>query len=158
MNVSLKKKLKSMSLTWRELSKNLVIFLAGGTIYYIIEFVYKSFISNSPTHWTMFLLGGILALFIDLENEYIPWEMSLIKQGCLGALVITILEFIFGVILNIWLGLGIWDYSHLPFNIIGQICLPFTIIWFFLALVWIFLADWLRYWWFDEERPHYHLM
>lgn len=116
MNASLRNR---SNLIKRELSKNLVIFITGGTIYYLIEFVYKSLFSSSPTHWTMFLLGGLLALVIDLENEYIPWEMSLIKQGCLGALAITALEFIFGVVLNIWLGLGIWDYSNLPFNIMG---------------------------------------
>lgn len=103
----------------RELSKNFVIFFAGGTLYYLIEFIYKSLVSTNPTHWTMFVLGGILALFIDLENEYIPWDMSLIKQGCLGAIAITTLEFMFGIILNIYLKLNIWDYSHLPFNIIG---------------------------------------
>jgi len=140
------------------LSKNILIFLAGGLLYFLIEYLWKTCISGSYCHWSMFLLGGILALFIDLENEYIPWNMSLIQQGCLGALAITILEFIFGIILNIWLDLGIWNYSHLPLNIMGQVCLPFTIIWFFLALVWIFLADWLRYWWFNEERPRYHLI
>ena len=77
------------------------MFAAGGSVYYLIEFVYKTYISNSPTHWAMFLLGGILALFIDLLNEHIEWDMSVILQGGLGALAITILEFIFGVILNI---------------------------------------------------------
>ena len=55
-----------------------------------------------------------------------------------------------------WLGLHIWDYSSLPFNLLGQICLPFTVLWFFLALLCIFVDDWLRHILFHEERPHYH--
>lgn len=105
----------------------------------------------------MFLLGGLCFILIGGLNNYIPWEMSIIKQGVIGALIITSLEFIFGLVLNLYLNLGIWDYSNMPFNILGQICLPFSIAWFFLSLVAIFADDWLRYVLFKEEKPHYHL-
>ena len=36
------------------------------------------------------------------------------------------------------------DYSNMPFNVLGQVCLPFSIIWFFLSYVAIRLDDWLR--------------
>ncbi len=68
----------------------------------------------------------------------------------------TAMELVVGVPLNLMLGLHIWDYSSLPFNLLGQICLPFTVLWFFLALLCIFVDDWLRYVLFNEERPHYH--
>ena len=51
-----------------------------------------------------------------------------------------------GVIVNIWLGWNIWDYSNTPFNILGQVCLPFALIWFVLAHAAIVLDDYLRYW------------
>lgn len=137
--------------------KNLLLFLTGGSIYYAIEFVWKNFVSTGRTHWSMFLLGGLCFLLIGGLNNYIPWEMSIIKQGCIGSIIVTVLEFIFGILLNIILKLGIWDYSHMPFNILGQICLPFTIAWFFLSLIAIFLDDYLRYKWFNESKPHYHL-
>ena len=105
----------------------------------------------------MFLLGGLCFVLIGEINEVIPWEMSIIKQGIIGAAIITSLEFISGVILNLVLKLGIWDYSNLPFNILGQICLPFSLVWFGLALVAIFLDDYLLWKWFGEEIPHYHL-
>ena len=60
-----------------------------------------------------------------------------------------------GILLNRWLGLGIWDYSNMPFNLWGQICLPFSVLWVFLAGIAVVLDDWLRYWLFREERPHY---
>ena len=129
-----------------------ILFLIGGFIYVAIELGFRGY-----SHWTMFLLGGLCFILIGGLNNYIPWEMSIIKQGIIGALIVTSLEFIFGLVLNLYLNLGIWDYSNMPFNILGQICLPFSIAWFFLSLVAIFVDDWLRYVLFKEERPHYHL-
>ena len=140
-----------------KLSKLLILFTIEGFLYFGIEFLFKTFISNGTIHWSMFLLGGLCGILIGEINEIIPWEMSIIKQGIIGAAIITLLEFIFGIILNIILKLGIWDYSNLPFNICGQICLPFSFAWFVLALVVIFLDDYLRWKWFNEEKPHYHL-
>ena len=124
--------------------KILILFLIGGFIYVAIELGFRG-----HSHWTMFLLGGLCFILIGGLNNYIPWEMSIIKQGIIGALIVTSLEFIFGLVLNLYLNLGIWDYSNMPFNILGQICLPFSIAWFFLSLVAIFVDDWLR--------SHYHL-
>lgn len=132
--------------------KIFILFLIGGFIYVAIELGFRG-----HSHWTMFLLGGLCFILIGGLNNYIPWEMSIIKQGIIGALIITSLEFIFGLVLNLYLNLGIWDYSNMPFNILGQICLPFSIAWFFLSLVAIFVDDWLRYILFKEEKPYYHL-
>jgi uncharacterized membrane protein len=132
--------------------KIFILFLIGGFIYVAIELGFRG-----HSHWTMFLLGGLCFILIGGLNNYIPWEMSIIKQGVIGALIVTSLEFIFGLILNLYLNLGIWDYSNMPFNILGQICLPFSIAWFFLSLAAIFVDDWLRYVLFKEEKPHYHL-
>ena len=132
--------------------KIFILFLIGGFIYVAIELGFRG-----HSHWTMFLLGGLCFILIGGLNNYIPWEMSIIKQGVIGALIVTSLEFIFGLVLNLYLNLGIWDYSNMPFNILGQICLPFSIAWFFLSLVAIFVDDWLIYILFKEEKPHYHL-
>lgn len=78
-------------------------------------------------------------------------------QGVIGACFITAMELVSGLILNVWLGLGIWDYSAIPLNFMGQICLPFSILWVLLSVVAVVLDDWLRYWLFGEERPHYVL-
>lgn len=139
------------------MNKKLTLFTVGGSLYFIIEFLYKSLISGSRIHWSMFLLGGFCFVLIGEINEIIPWEMSIIKQGIIGAIIITCLELIFGIILNIILKLNIWDYSNVPLNFLGQICLPFSIAWFGLSLIAIFLDDYLRWIWFNEEKPHYHL-
>ena len=43
----------------------------------------------------------------------------------------------------------------MPFNLLGQICLPFAVAWLALAAVAIVLDDYLRYWLFGEEKPRY---
>ena len=74
----------------------------------------------------MAVLGGVCFVLIGDINEFIPWNMPLILQGAIGSGIVTVLELVSGIILNLWLGLGIWDYSNMPFNLLGQICLPFT--------------------------------
>lgn len=88
-------------------------------------------------------------------NEVIPWEMPLPEQMIICAVNITAVEFVAGMILNVWLNLNVWDYSNMPLNIMGQICLPFSVAWFFLSAVGIIMDDYLRYWIFGEEKPHY---
>lgn len=117
-----------------------------------IEILYRGY-----THWTMGILGGISFVSIGLINEILSWDTPLAIQALIGSIMITLYEFITGVILNIWLGLGIWDYSNLPFNILGQICLPFSIIWYFLSIVGICLDDFLRWKFFGEEKPRYKI-
>lgn len=130
----------------------LILILAGGLLYLLIEILFRGY-----SHWTMFIVGGLCFYFVGLINETsISWDMSIWLQAFIGMCVITAVEFISGFILNIWLGLGIWDYSDLPFNLFGQICLPFSIAWYFISIPAIVLDDWLRYL-MGEEKPHYTL-
>ena len=83
------------------------------------------------SHPSMFILGGLCFVSIGLIND---------------------------VIVNIWLKLGVWDYSGLPLNILGQVCLPFYFAWVGLSVVAIVFDDYLRYWFFGEEKPHYKIV
>lgn len=105
----------------------------------------------------MFILGGICFVLIGLINEFYDWNMPLWKQMLIASLVVTVAEFVGGAILNIWLGLDIWDYNNLRFNLLGQISLGYSILWFFLSLPALFLDDWLRWKLFEEEKPRYKL-
>ena len=136
----------------RLVSKYLFLFCIGGLLYMSIEILYRGY-----THCSMGILGGISFVSIGLINEILSWDTPLAIQALIGSIMITLYEFITGVILNIWLGLGIWDYSNLPFNILGQICLPFSIIWYFLSIVGICLDDFLRWKFFGEEKPRYKI-
>lgn len=81
--------------------------------------------------------------------------MIIYKQMIISSVLVTVVEFIAGLIVNVWLGLNVWDYSNLPLNILGQVCVPFMFLWFLLSLPAIILDDYLRYKLFNEEKPHY---
>lgn len=143
-----------------------VLFLIGGAIYTCLEVLWKG-----QSHWTMFILGGGCFVLLGLLNEFkIPWHWCLLRQAVVGASIITVFEFITGCIVNLWLDWKVWDYSNLPFNILGQVCLYFFFLWILLSMVGIIMDDWIRYWryifvkkWYPwkleylkpRERPHY---
>ncbi len=134
------------------LFKHLCLFSIGAFLYLFIEILYRG-----HTHWTMGVLGGLCFVIIGLLNEVFTFDTPMIVQAVIGAVVVTILELISGLILNLWLQLDIWDYSNMPFNFMGQISLYFSIAWFFLSIGAIILDDYLRYWLFREEKPYYKL-
>lgn len=130
----------------------LVLWGIGGLLYVLCELIFRG-----RSHWTMFLVGGLCFWLIGLINEVVPWDMPLWQQCVLGAVIVTMVEFIAGCVINIWLGWQVWDYSDLPFNLFGQICLPFMVLWLILAAAGIILDDYLRYLIFKQEKPHYKL-
>ena len=102
------------------------IFLSGSFIYSLIEIIFRG-----HTHWSMTVLGGIsgaVLYLIDLGRE------TLALKAFAGAMMITALEMVTGVIDNIIMKWSVWDYSRVPFNILGQICLPFSAAWFLITI------------------------
>lgn len=98
----------------------------------------------------MAMCGGLSAVTTGLLNET-KNKRPIIVDSFFGSLITTTFEFIFGYILNIILELNVWDYLNLPFNLYGQVCLQFSLIWFFLMPFAIWLDDHLRHNWFGEE-------
>ena len=139
----------------KSIYKTCILFLIGGGVYTLIEIIWRSLRNSTPTHWSMFVLGGLCFIFVGAINEFLSWDTPLVLQGLIGTSFILFAEFVFGCILNLVLNLHIWDYSDIPLNICGQVCLPFAAAWFILAIIAIVLDDYLRYWLFKEEKPHY---
>lgn len=135
-----------------QFKKHLSLFLIGSILYYNLEILWRGY-----SHCSMFILGGICFVLIGLINEYFSWEMKLWKQQLIATIIITTLEFITGYIVNIKLDWNVWNYENLRFNLLGQISLQYSILWFFLSAVAIVLDDYLRYKWFDESKPRYKL-
>lgn len=136
----------------KSILKYFVLGWFGGSTYCSLEVIFRG-----RSHWSMVVLAFILFLLIGSLNNLFPWEMSLAKQGVIGACMVTVLEFITGCIVNIWLGWNVWDYSNMPLNILGQVCLPFSLLWILLSIVCIIVDDYLRYLMFNEQMPHYYL-
>ena len=136
----------------KQLPKYLILFLIFGAIYFEIECIWKGHL----THWSMFVLAGMIGILIGSINERIPWEMPFWQQCTIGMIIATLGEGITGIIVNKILGLNVWHYNILPF-FYGQCSIPFMIAWFFLAGACIVMDDYIRWQWFDEEKPHYKL-
>ena len=129
------------------------MWLMGGGLYCMLETFWQGF-----THWTMFVAGGSLFLLIGLERGEAPCRWSLISQVVIGGLTITAGEFLIGCVLNLVLHLHVWDYSKEPYNLMGQISLFSSFIWYWLALFAILLFDTAHWLLFGGERPIYHLL
>lgn len=127
--------------------------ITGGILYGILEVTWRGY-----THWTMLVLAAVLCIPLDITNEHIPWDMPLLLQALLGGLTITVAELLAGLVLNIWLGLGVWDYSDQWGNLWGQVCPQYTALWCLLAGPVIVMFDWLDYWLCRGDRPYYILV
>lgn len=139
-------------IVWKQLAKYAYLFWFGGSFYVTLEVIYRQY-----SHISMLILAGLVFIIIDLLNEIWGWETSLILQILVGTVIATIGEFITGCVVNLWLGLNVWDYSNLPFNLYGQVCLQFTLIWMPIILLAIVLGDVIRWRFFNEEKPRYKL-
>ena len=133
--------------------KNLILFGIGGIMYLIVELLWRG-----SSHWTMFLLGGACFLIIGLINEISRKNLPLLLQMAISAVIITVLEFVTGYIVNIRMGMNVWSYYDLPYNIMGQVCLLYSILWFFLSFLCILADDWLRHILFGEEKQKYRII
>lgn len=130
--------------------KYLFLFLIGGFSYFYLEILFRGF-----SHFSMIICGGLAFIFCGLINQLMHFNISLVTQMFLSAIIITGLEFITGYIVNIKMGWHVWDYSTLPFNLYGQICLAYSLLWLILSLVCIYVDDWIRWKIFDEEKATY---
>jgi uncharacterized membrane protein len=133
--------------------KYIVLFTVDGSVYVFIELSFRG-----RSHISMFILGGFCGVIIGGLNNWYTWEMPLLKQMIISSGIITCLEYITGYIVNIKMKLNVWDYSNLPFNLDGQICLLFSFFWIFISLIAITLDDLLRHLLFDEPYQKYKIV
>lgn len=134
------------------LLKFLTLFITGGTVYYFIEILWRGY-----SHYSMFIVGGLALIAIGYINIHLKWSTPLYQQCAIATVVILLLEFVSGCIVNLWLNLGVWDYSQMPFNLLGQIQLYFAVLWYFLSILGILLDDYIRFIFFKEDKPKYKI-
>lgn len=110
-----------------------LLFLAGGGLYVALECFWRG-----HSHISMFLTGGVAVVLINgFATRYS--HLPLVLTSAICAVIITALEFLAGAVVNVRLGLGVWDYSHLRYQLYGQVCLRYSLLWFALSVpaVWI---------------------
>lgn len=99
----------------------LMLWYMGGTAYFAIELLYRGW-----SHGSMFVTGGLCFLAIGHLGE-MEKPMPMAAQMLLGGVIITTAELGCGLLVN--RQYQVWNYSHLPYQFLGQICLPFTLLW-----------------------------
>lgn len=129
----------------KRMTKILTIWFLLGMFYFTLEGLWR-IPKGGYANIFMLAVGGLCGLFVGGINQ-VPkfYNMRIIIQSLIGTLIVLMIEYVSGLFLNCYLGLHIWDYSNLPFNINGQVCLLFGILWFLLMPLCIWLEDKIRY-------------
>jgi uncharacterized membrane protein len=122
----------------RKTKEQAIVFSIGALAYTVIELLWRQ-----HTHWSMSLTGG--TCFSVLYNLYNKFQTVSLPGKCLmGSTVITSIEFVVGVIVNIWQKWDVWDYSQLRFNILGQICPLYSSFWLLLSIPIVYVSKQLK--------------
>lgn len=107
--------------------EQLLVFVTGGIGYLLLELLWRR-----RTHWCMGITGGFC--FSVLYNVYNKFRSITLREKCFfGSILITLAELLVGMAVNLKKKWQVWDYSKLPFNFLGQICLPYSVLWFLLS-------------------------
>ena len=108
---------------YRKAVLSLLLWCFGGTVYFLLEVAFK-LLTGHPERisWTMLAVAILLTVPVERAGAELPWACPLWLQALCCAALVTAVELAAGLILNVWLGLGVWDYSNLPGNLLGQIC------------------------------------
>jgi len=93
------------------------LFSIGGLGYMGLELLWRGW-----THGAMFFAGGTCFLLLGRLKDTPPWVKTVAGAG-----IITAVELVTGLLLN--RRYEIWDYRQAPLNYLGQICLPYSLLW-----------------------------
>lgn len=82
---------------------SMLLWTWGGTIYFLLEVLYKT-VSGHPERisWTMLLLAILLSVPLERFGAELPWEMPLVLQAAICTVAITVTELLAGLILNVF--------------------------------------------------------
>lgn len=111
------------------------IFLIGALGYSLIEVLWRGY-----THPSMALLGGFCLIMIYYVNK-ILLNLPRTAKAFICAILISIAELLCGILVNVVLKLNVWDYSNQPLNLLGQICPLYTLLWFCLSYIILYIID-----------------
>lgn len=136
---------------------SMLLWFFGGTLYFLIEVAYKT-LAGHPERisWTMLVVAILLTIPVERAGAELPWSCPLWLQALCCSALVTAVELVSGLFLNLWLGLGVWDYTDLPGNFLGQICPQYSAIWYMLCLVFIPVFDWIRWAVEGGDKPSYY--
>ena len=116
---------------------HLCLFIFGGLLYNLIELLWRG-----RTHPSMFAVGGLCFELMGAVHTHsrrtLPVRCGLCAAG------VTAIELVSGCVLNRWLRLDVWDYSHMKYNLLGQVCLLYSLFWLVLSALACPVYRWCR--------------
>lgn len=112
----------------KKLKEFLIVYSIGAAVYSIIEILWRGY-----THWTMSILGGACFSFIYVVADKFK-KLKLWAKCLFSSVFITVAEFVVGLIVNRIFKMDVWDYSEEKFNLLGQICLLYSVFWYLLCI------------------------
>ena len=121
----------------KRMMDRVLVFGTGASFYSLLETLWRGY-----THWTMSITGGMVLLTVyamERRTHSSVWRRCLRSAG-----IITLYEFAVGCLVNLRLGWQVWDCSAMPFNLLGQICPQFLLLWLALSLPGLGLCTLLR--------------
>ena len=136
-NTNIKKKKK---LTINEISiwRILAYFIIYSVLGYIIETIYGMITKGVWESRQSFLYGpfcgiyGLGAVVMIICLHKFPRKFNALFIG--GFIVGSIVEYVVSFVGEMLLGVKWWDYSNMPLNINGRICVYFSVFWGFLGI------------------------
>ena len=155
------------------LKKEIAIFCILGLLYLNIEVFARAgrrelvdlvLMSPKPIQpfslagWTsiwMFFIGGFAAWFAGFLDT-LKWfsRQKLFVKVLACSLSITATELLSGLFLNYYLELALWDYTHVRYNLLGQISIRSATAFTFMAPLVLWLNNFLRYKLFAEPKRY----
>ena len=129
-----------------------IMWITGGIVYYFSEILCRGY-----SHFSMLICGGLSFLFVGKIGVKILFSkpisiVSILKIMLVGSMIITTLEYITGMIVNVMYGLKVWDYSDMKYNVNGQICLLYSFFWALISLICVCIYNILEEYLFKKNQ------
>jgi len=123
------------------ISHVILLFAVYSFIGWFIEVVYRSvsqreFINAGFLYGPfvpLYGFGAALIIFLEFLIHQWPLPIKIVAYG----IILTLIEYLTGFILEKTFKLKLWDYSDDKFNIHGRVCLLFSLCWAALAVIFV---------------------
>ena len=136
-NTDIKKK-KKRTINGISIWRILAYFIVYSVLGYIIETIYGMITKGVWESRQSFLYGpfcgiyGLGAVVMIICLHKFPRKFNILFVG--GFIVGSIVEYVVSFVGEMLLGVKWWDYSNMPLNINGRICVYFSVFWGFLGI------------------------
>lgn len=133
-----KKTKKKVTIFGYSIYRILAYFIIYSVMGYLVEIVFAIITKGTLESRQSFLYGpfcgiyGLGAVVMILFLQYFNKNNNRLFIG--GFIVGSIVEYLVSLFAEVFLHVKWWDYSKMPFNINGRICIYFSIFWGFLAV------------------------